>query len=58
MECKCYADIAANGKPIILKCPLCKEAPRLYEACKEALEVSHNPKVERILMKAIAKVEG
>jgi len=32
MECKCYADLAANGKPIILKCSLCKSAPDLYEA--------------------------
>ena len=32
MDCKCYADLASNGKPIILKCPLCKSAPDLYEA--------------------------
>lgn len=30
----------------------------LYEACKEALEKSHNPEVEAILAEAIAKAEG
>ncbi len=39
-------------------CPKHESAPDLYEACKEALEKSHDPIVEGILMKAIAKVEG
>ena len=30
----------------------------LLAACKEALEASHNPIVEKILMKAISKAEG
>lgn len=30
----------------------------LLEACKEAYEISHDPKVERILQAAIAKAEG
>ena len=32
--------------------------PMLLRACKEALEISHNPKVEKILMDAIRKAEG
>ena len=35
-----------------------KSAPDLYEACKEALELSHNPKVEKILIQVITKAEG
>ena len=34
------------------------QAPMLLSACKEALEASHNPMVERILSKAINKAEG
>lgn len=30
----------------------------LLRACKEALEASHNPVIERILSKAIAEAEG
>ena len=30
---------------------------KLYEACKEVLEKSHDPIVEKILMPAIAAVE-
>jgi hypothetical protein len=33
-------------------------APDLLEACKEALEKSHDPVVEKILMRAITKAEG
>ena len=40
------------------KCMLEIRAPMLLKACKDALEVCHDPKVEKILMEAIAKVEG
>jgi len=37
--------------------PVFKSAPKLYEALKEALEKSHNPEVEKILMAALAEAE-
>jgi hypothetical protein len=37
---------------------LIASAPELLEACKEALEKSHDPAVEIILIEAIAKAEG
>ncbi len=39
-------------------CPLHKSAPKLYEACKTALELSHDPKVGKILLEALAEAEG
>jgi len=45
------AEIEANAY-------LISAAPDMYEALKEAFEKSHNPEVEIILMKALAKAEG
>lgn len=42
----------------IVYCPLHKAAPDLYEACKQTLEITHDPKVEAILMKVLDKVGG
>lgn len=36
MECKCYFP-EGSGQRQIVKCPLCKAAPDMYKACKEAL---------------------
>ena len=36
---------------------LCYSAPLLLKACKDALDASHNPVVEKILTEAINKVE-
>ena len=38
MNCKCYADMSGSGKPILIKCLLCKAAPALYDAVKWVLE--------------------
>ena len=47
----CYSPNAeANAR-------LIAQAPRMYEALKNALEASHDPRVEKILMEAIAGVE-
>ncbi len=63
-ECKCYADLAANGKPIMLKCPLCKAAPDMYEACVGAMKWwaktmdSFYPPEFTAVVKALAKADG
>ncbi|MBU0847025.1 hypothetical protein KKH23_07515 [Patescibacteria group bacterium] len=67
MECTCYADLAASGEPIILKCPLCKAAPKLYKALENALfDLQHgffgtSPLVsdrEAEIEKVLAEAEG
>lgn len=75
MECTCYIKeetsplppiIGRNRTLSIVKCPLCKAAPDLYEACKALLKDSKykhwrascpHPLVDDI-EQAIAKVEG
>ncbi len=56
--------ITMTGQLIIAKevtlanAQLIASAPRMYKALEDALEASHNPVVEKILMEALAKVEG
>lgn len=50
-------ELKTLNKEALANARLIASAPNLYEACKEALEITHDPKVEKILMEAIAKVE-
>lgn len=70
MECKCYIKretsplppiIGKNETLSIVKCPLCKAAPKLYEALKKLhgvffndLKTAYSPKQNEALSKAFA----
>jgi len=51
-------DVVAHEIETLANAQLIASAPRMYKALEDALEASHNPVVEKILMEALAKVEG
>ena len=71
MECKCFIKEEDGVEPQIIKCPLCKSAPDLYEALKawDDLRAMHPldsgadiddifQECCRVTDKALAKAEG
>jgi phage tail tube protein FII len=51
-------DVVAHEIETLANAQLIASAPRMHKALEDTLEASHNPVVEKILMEALAKVEG
>lgn len=65
MECTCYIKEEDGVEPQLIKCPLCKSAPKLVDAIKSVLGSLDNMELDAtlegcqmVLQQAIAPVEG
>lgn len=67
MECKCYISYISKYNAEIIKCPLCKSAPDLYEALEavratviydgDKASYAIDGKTQAQMLKALIKVE-